>query len=74
MNEYLIFDPSTGMSLDISFFTGGQSEPFLVLHKDGTIHIGSFVKPDEAAQLFLDTLTKAFPAWRASLQENLDHG
>jgi hypothetical protein len=49
---------------DIRFMTQGHEEPFLTLKPDGTIEVGSFVKPDEAARLFLDSLADLFPQWR----------
>jgi hypothetical protein len=48
---------------DIRFMTQGHEEPFLTLKPDGTIEVGSFVKPDEAAKLFLDSLADLFPQW-----------
>ena len=53
---------------DITFYH--NHEPFLVMHSDGRITIGSQVKADEAAQIFLDTLSKVFPQWLRTIKES----
>ncbi len=58
----------TRPTADITFYH--DNEPFLILHADGKLTIGSYVKPDEAAQLFLDTLARVFPGWLANIRNN----